>query len=78
LSGTLQAAAAKLAKVDRAPSTTDTAELVADKEYHSRAVLKELDGGVWKTRIAEPQRPAVIHPLRLAAFGSVGRCAPTS
>jgi transposase len=60
LSGTLQAAAAKLAKVDRAPSTTDTAELVADKGYHSRAVLKELDGGVWKTRIAEPQRPAVL------------------
>ena len=52
LSGTLQAAAANLAKVDRAPSTT---ELVADKGYHSRAVLKDLDGGVWKTRIAEPQ-----------------------
>ena len=60
LSGTLQAAAAKLAKVDRAPSTTDTAELVADKGYHSRAVLKELDGGVWKTRIAESQRPVVL------------------
>src|SRR5512132_3139820 len=60
LSGTLRAAAAKLAKVDRAPSTTDTAELVADRGYHSRAVLKELDGGVWKTRIAEPQRPAVL------------------
>jgi transposase len=60
LSGTLQAAAAKLAKVDRAPSTTDTAELVADRGYHSRAVLKDLAGGVWKTRIAEPQRPAVL------------------
>jgi transposase len=56
LSGTLKAAAANLAKVDRAPSTTETAELVADKGYHSRAVLKDLDGGVWKTRIAEPQR----------------------
>src|SRR5512144_852330 len=55
LSGTLQAAAANLAKVDRAPSTT---ELVADKGYHSRAVLKDLDGGVWKTRIAEPRRTA--------------------
>ena len=33
LSGTLQAAAAELAKVDRAPSTTDTAELVADKGH---------------------------------------------
>jgi transposase len=56
LSGTLKAAAANLAKVDRAPSTTEAAELVADKGYHSRAVLKDLDGGVWKTRIAEPQR----------------------
>jgi transposase len=60
LSGTLQAAAANLAKVDRAPSTTETAELVADKGYHSRAVLKDLDGGVWKTRIAEPQRTALL------------------
>jgi hypothetical protein len=60
LSGTLQAAAAKLAKVDRAPSTPETAELVVDKGYHSRAVLKDLAGGVWKTRIAEPQRPAVL------------------
>src|SRR6202011_1334864 len=29
----------------------------ADKGYHSRAVLKSLDGGVWKTRIAEPKQP---------------------
>jgi transposase len=28
---------------------------VADKGYHARAVLKDLDGGVWKTRIAEPR-----------------------
>jgi hypothetical protein len=60
LSGTLQAAAANLAKVDRAPTTAEPAELVADKGYHSRAVLKDLDGGVWKTRIAEPQRPALL------------------
>jgi Transposase DDE domain len=56
LSGTLKAVAANLGKVDRAPTTTETAELVADKGYHSRAVLKDLDGGVWKTRIAEPRR----------------------
>jgi transposase len=55
LSGTLKAAAANLAKVDRAPSTNETTEVIADKGYHSRAVLKELNGGVWKTRIAEPQ-----------------------
>src|SRR5512144_1481560 len=60
LPGTLQVAAAKLAKVDRVPTTTATAELVADKGYHSRAVPKDLDGGVWKTRIAEPQRTAFL------------------
>ena len=60
LSGTLQVAAANLAKVDRVPTTTATAELVADKGYHSRAVLKDLDGGVWKTRIAEPQHTALL------------------
>jgi hypothetical protein len=57
LSGTPKAAAANLAKVDRTPSTT---ELVADKGYHSRAVLKDLDGGVRKTRIAEPQHTAFL------------------
>ena len=60
LPGTLKAAAANLAKVDRAPTAAATAELVADKGYHSRAVLKDLDGGVWKTRIAEPQRTAFL------------------
>ena len=56
LPGTLKAAAANLANVDRAPNLAKPAELIADKGYHSRAVLKDLDGGVWKTRIAEPQR----------------------
>src|SRR3954463_8871613 len=31
----------------------------ADKGYHSRAVLTDLDGGAWKPRIAEPQRRGV-------------------
>jgi hypothetical protein len=30
--------------------------MVADKGYHSREVLKSLDDGPWKTRIAEPKR----------------------
>jgi hypothetical protein len=34
-----------------------SSELVADNGYHSRAVLKGLDGGMWKTRIAEPKQP---------------------
>ena len=56
LTGTLTAAAAGLTQVGRAPATTKTAERIADKGYHSRAVVKDLDGGMWKTRIAEPQR----------------------
>ena len=30
--------------------------MVADKGYHSREVLKSLDDGPWKARIAEPRR----------------------
>jgi transposase len=50
---TLRAAEANLAAVDAAPTTEDPAELVADKGYHSRDGLKELEDGVWKSRIAE-------------------------
>ena len=60
LEGTLQAAEGNLAAVGMAPTEAVPAELVADKGYHSRAVLKDLDGGVWKTRIAEPQRTALL------------------
>jgi transposase len=50
---TLQAAEANLATVDAAPTPEDPAELVADKGYHSRNGLKELEDGAWKSRIAE-------------------------
>ena len=56
LPGTLESAARHLAAVEAAPSAEDPAELVADKGYHSREVLKSLDDGPWKTRIAEPKR----------------------
>lgn len=59
LPGTLEAAAANLGRVGMAPSAAEPAELVADKGYHSRAILKDLDGGAWKTRIAEPQRKGI-------------------
>ena len=35
------------------------AELVADKGYHSRDGLKDLEDGPWKSRIAEKKRPDV-------------------
>ena len=56
LPGTLASAARHLGAVAAAPSTEAPAELVADKGYHSRATLKALDDGPWKTRIAEPKR----------------------
>src|SRR4051794_27649710 len=45
---TLEAAEANLAAVDAAPTREDPGELIADKEYHSRDGLKDLDDGVWK------------------------------
>lgn len=56
LPGTLESAARHLATVDAAPSAEAPAEMVADKGYHSREMLKTLDDGPWKTRIAEPKR----------------------
>ncbi|MFG1466808.1 transposase, partial [Xanthobacter sp. DSM 24535] len=55
LDPTLEAAARNLADIGLAPTPEAPCELVADKGYHSREGLKDLDGGVWKTRIAEPK-----------------------
>ena len=57
IEGTLSAAQENLALLGTAPTKAEPSELVADKGYHSRAILKTLDGGVWKTRIAEPKQP---------------------
>lgn len=56
LSETLKTTEKNLEKVGKAPSLNNPTELIADKGYHSRAVLKELDDSLWKTRIAEPKR----------------------
>jgi transposase len=55
---TLDSAARHLAAVAAAPTPEAPAELVADKGYHARAVLKDLDNGPWKSRISEPRRDA--------------------
>jgi transposase len=54
LDETLDEAKANLSAVGLRPTPDDPCEVVADKGYHSRDVLKELDGGEWKPRIAEP------------------------
>jgi hypothetical protein len=61
LPDTLEAAAANLAAVDAAPTAEDPAELVADKGYHSRDGLKGLEGGAWKSRIAERKVRGGVH-----------------
>ena len=53
---TLAAAEANLEAVDAAPTAENPAACVADKGYHSRAVLKALDDSLWKTRISEPKQ----------------------
>ena len=55
LSPTLEVAARNLGEVGLPPSEDEPCVLVADKGYHARDQLKALDGGVWKTRIAEPE-----------------------
>ena len=55
LKPTLEEAKKNLSAMGLAPTPEDPCDLVADKGYHSRAVLKDLDDGPWKTRIAEPR-----------------------
>jgi len=55
LSPTREAAARNLEAIGSAPSEEQPCVLVADKGYHSRERLKALEGGAWKTRIAEPE-----------------------
>src|SRR5262249_39929220 len=50
----LEAAARNLDAVELAPSQDAPCVVVADKGYHAREQLKALEGGKWKTRIAEP------------------------
>jgi transposase len=59
LPDTLEAAAANLATVAAAPSAEEPSELIADKGYHSRDGLKDLEDGPWKSRIAEKKGTGV-------------------
>ena len=55
LDPTLEEAETHLSAVGLAPTPEEPCDLVADKGYHSREVLKGLDDGPWKTRISEPR-----------------------
>ena len=75
IAGTLAAAQNNLAQVSAGPTKQEPSELVTDKGYHSRAILKDLDGGVWKTRIAEPSSRAFTLARRRQGAGG-GLCQP--
>jgi hypothetical protein len=75
---TLTVAETRLGALGKAPSAAAPADLVADKGYHSREVLKELDGSGWKSRIAEKRRPDVCrwrgdHAARRAVYTNRAR-----
>jgi hypothetical protein len=55
LAPTLEAAARNLGEVGLAATQEEPCVVAADKGYHAREPLKALEGGVWKTRIAEPE-----------------------
>jgi transposase len=59
LDGTLKTAARGLEATGLAPCAAVPSELITDKGYHSRAVLKDLADGPWQSRIAEPKPKAV-------------------
>jgi hypothetical protein len=71
----LQVAGRDLVDIDLASTPEAPCELVADKGYHSREGLKDLDGGVWKTGIAE--RVPAHDDLRLAWPGCEMLFTPT-
>ena len=79
LEPTLAQAEKNLSAVGLAPTPQDPCDLIADKGYHSREVLRGLDDGPWKTRIAEP-RPSKGYSLwhgdeeaRAAVYGNRNR-----
>ena len=79
LPDTLERAEANMAAAGAAPAPDAPAECVADKGCHSRDVLKCMDGGPWKARIAEPSRAArarragAATPTRAGQFATTAR-----
>jgi hypothetical protein len=53
LEPTLDDAVQNLASFGLAPTCKHPCDLVADKDYHSRGILRQVDGNVWKSRISE-------------------------
>jgi len=79
LQKTLEAARESLSQVTPTPPCPDDpVDLVADKGYFSRDVLKDLHDGPWRTRIAEPKRNGLNswrgdHEARRAVYNNRAR-----
>src|SRR3954468_8603163 len=58
LAATLEQAEAMLDLVGLAPTPETPAEMIADKGYHSREGLKDLEDSAWKSRISEKEQKA--------------------
>src|ERR671911_422872 len=58
LAATLEQAEAMLDLVGRAPTPETPAEMITDKGYHARDVLKDLEDSAWKSRISEKEQKA--------------------
>src|SRR4051794_16470483 len=56
LAATLEQAEAMLDLVGLAPTPETPAEMIADKGYHARDVLKDLEDSAWKSRISEKEQ----------------------
>lgn len=77
---TLDKALKQLEAVDKKPTKSERCEAVCDKGYFSRETLKQFDGGVWKTRIAQPKRKGLNwwggdHEARRAVYNNRARIA---
>src|SRR5688500_6703048 len=55
---TLAQVEAMLDLVGRAPTPETPAEMITDKGYHARDVLKDLEDSAWKSRISEKEQKA--------------------
>ncbi len=76
LEKTLEATNKNLKKTTSTPPCNDDpAELVADKGYHSREIIKKMNDSPWKTRIAEPKAKGLYnwkgdHEARRAVYNN--------
>ncbi len=78
LPGTLEAAEANLEAVGKEPSPEDPSELVADKGYHSRGGLKDLEDSEWTRRRLVRALRGSASPSRRASIAGRAMTTPSA